>query len=477
METKVPTTVLIKGGTIVTATDKYEADIFVSGETIQTIGLNLEVTADKVIDAKGKYIFPGGIDPHTHMELPFMGTHSSDDFETGTRAGLYGGTTTIIDFAIQNQGNTLNAIIEEYHRKASKAVGDYAFHLGVTDFNSGTKEEIKDIILKKGISSFKVFMAYKGALMVDDRQIMELMTETGRYGGMVIAHCENGDIIDGLVKEHLAAGKIEPKYHGICHPELAEAEASGRFIDLAHHTKSPCYIVHMTCEGALNKVKDATKRNQKVNVETCIQYLVLNDELYERPGFEASKWIFSPPLRKPKDQEALWASIRQGIVHTVGTDHCPFCMDQKRMGEKDFSKIPNGAPMIENRMEVLFSEGVVKGRISLNKFVEISSTNAAKIFGMFPKKGAIAIGSDADLVIFDPNEKHTISAETHHMRCDYNGFEGMEVTGKTKTVLLRGTVAIENGKALVGSGFGKFVHRAAHNVELRRENERRASDD
>jgi len=473
MEVKAPTTILIKGGTIVTATDKYEADILVSGEVIQTIGLNLEVTADKVIDARGKYIFPGGIDTHTHMELPFMGTQSSDDFETGTRAGLYGGTTSIIDFAIQNQGQTLNAIIDEYHRKAAKSVGDYAFHLGVTDFNPSTKGEIKDIVLKRGISSFKVFMAYKGALMVDDRQIMELMTEAGKYGGMVIAHCENGDMIDGLVNEHLTAGKTEPKYHGICHPELAEAEASGRFIDLAYHTNSPCYIVHMTCEGALNKVKDATKRNQKVNVETCIQYLVLNDELYERPGFEAAKWIFSPPLRKPKDQEALWASMRQNIVHTVGTDHCPFCLDQKKMGEKDFSKIPNGAPMIENRMEVLFSEGVVKGRISLNKFVEVTSTNAAKIFGMFPKKGTIAIGSDADLVVFDPNEKHTISVDSHHMRCDYNGFEGMEVTGKTKTVLLRGTIAIEDGKALVGSGFGKFIHRAPHNAELRREKESR----
>jgi len=465
-------TVLIKEGTVVTATDKYEADIYIVGETIQMIGRNLNVKADKVIDAKGKYVFPGGIDCHTHMELPFMGTFSSDTFESGTLAGLYGGTTSIIDFAIQTQGSTLNAALDDWHRKAGgKAVGDYAFHVGVTDLNSTTKQEVKDIIQKRGATSFKVFMAYKGALMVDDRQIIELMGEAGKYGGVVISHCENGDMQDELVKEHVEAGHMEPKYHAICHPEISETEASGRFIDLAYHAKQPCYVVHMTCEGALNRVKEATKRNQKVDVETCIQYLVLNDELYEKPGFEASKWVFSPPLRKPKDQEALWAGLRQGLVHTVGTDHCPFCMEQKRMGEKNFSKIPNGAPGIENRMELLFSEGVVKKRISLNKFVEVSSTNSAKIFGMFPKKGTIAIGSDADLVIFDPNEKHTLSVKNHHMNCDYSAYEGFEVTGKTKTVLLRGTVAIDNGKAFVGKGFGKYISRATYNTELVREKE------
>jgi len=467
MENKPSTTLLIKNGTIVTATDKYQADIYVVNETVHTIGKNLDMKADKVIDATGKLILPGGIDCHTHMELPFMGTTSSDDFETGTLAGLYGGTTSIIDFAIQTQGETLNAALDTWHKKADgKAVGDYAFHVGVTDLNSTTKKEIKDIIQQRGASSFKVFMAYKGALMVDDRSIVELMTETGKYGGVVIAHCENGEVQEKLVEEHVAAGHKEPKYHALCHPESSETEASGRFINMAHQTKSPCYIVHMTCEGALNQVKDATKRNQKVDVETCIQYLVLNDELYEKPGFEGAKWVFSPPLRKPKDQEALWAALKQGLVHTVGTDHCPFCMDLKKMGENDFSKIPNGAPGVENRMELLFSEGVMKNRISLNKFVEVSSTNAAKIFGMFPKKGTIAIGSDADLVIFDPSEKHTMSAATHHMRCDYSAYEGMEVTGKTKTVVLRGTVAIEDGKALVGKGFGKYISRATYNSEL-----------
>jgi dihydropyrimidinase len=463
MENQKTSTVLIKNGTVVTATDKYEADIFISGETIQMIGKDLKVTADKVIDAKGKLVIPGGIDCHTHMELPFMGTFSSDDFYTGTLAGLHGGTTSIVDFAIQTQGDTLTAALNDWHRKADgKAVGDYAFHVGVTDFNDKTKLEIKDIIQQRGATSFKVFMAYKGALMVDDRQIAQLMNETSKYGGIVIAHTEDGDMQDDLVTQHLAAGHTGPEIHVLTHPEISEASAAKRFVDIAHNGDHPCYIVHLTCEGAMNVVRDVAKRNQKVNVETCIQYLVLNDEMYQKPDFEAAKWVFSPPLRKPKDQEALWAGLRQNLVHTVATDHCPFCMDQKRMGEKDFSKIPNGAPGIENRLELLYSEGVVKGRISLNKFVETSSTNAAKIFGMFPKKGTIAVGSDADIVIFDPEEKHTMGVKTQHMNCDYSAYEGIEVTGKSKTVLLRGTVAIEDGKALVGKGFGKYIHRAPH---------------
>jgi len=398
-----------------------------------------------------------------------MGTFSSDTFESGTLAGLHGGTTSIVDFAIQTQGDTLNNALDSWHKKADgNAVADYAFHVGVTDFNETTKAEIKDIVHKRGATSFKVFMAYKGALMVDDRQIEQLMGETSKYGGIVIAHCENGDVQDELRDQFLAEGKTEPKWHARSHPEASEAEATGRFVGLANNGGHPCYVVHLTCEGAMNAVREATKRNQKVNVETCIQYLVLNDELYEQPGFEGAKWVFSPPLRKPKDQAALWAGIEQNLVHTVATDHCPFCMEQKRMGIDRFDKIPNGAPGVENRVELLFSEGVAKGRISLNKFVETSSTNAAKIFGMFPKKGTVAVGSDADLVIFDPNEKHVLSAKTHHMNCDYSAYEGREVTGKVRTVLLRGAVAIEEGEAKVGKGFGKYIHRAPHNKELRK---------
>lgn len=451
---------LIKNGTIISATDKYIGDVYIEGETVHSIGINLQHSADKVIDASGMYLFPGGIDPHTHMELPFMGTFASDTFESGTLAGLHGGTTTIIDFAIQTQGKSLRDALDSWYNKANgNAVSDYAFHVGVTDFNKTTLAEIKDICLGDGIYSFKVFMAYKGALMVDDRQIIGLMKEAAKYGGMVISHCENGDMIDELVTEAKSKGNFSPRYHYLTRPEIAETEATGRIIDMAYQGGHPLYIVHMTCEGAVNRVREATKRNQKVNVETCIQYLLLDDSLYESPGFEGAKWVMSPPLRKEKDRVALWSAISQGLLHTVATDHCPFCMDQKNMGLNDFSKIPNGMPGVEHRMELLFSEGVLKNKISLNKFVELTSTNAAKIFGMFPKKGCIAPGSDADIVIFDPNINHSISVKTHHHNCDYSAFEGWKVTGKCKTVILRGTLAIDNGQPLIGKGFGKYIKR------------------
>ncbi|OGI07037.1 MAG: dihydropyrimidinase [Candidatus Melainabacteria bacterium RIFCSPLOWO2_02_FULL_35_15] len=463
---------LIKNGLLVTAVDKYEADVYTEGEQIHTIGKNLNFNADEIIDAKNCYLFPGGIDPHTHMELPFMGTCASDTFETGTIAGLYGGTTTIIDFAIQTQGKSLKSAIDEWHRKADgNAVCDYAFHMGVTDFNKNTQKEIKEICEKDGISSFKIFMAYKGALMIDDRQIIGLMKEAGKYGGMVISHCENGDMIDELVSEAKLKGNLSPVYHYLTRPEIAEAEATGRIIDMAYQGSHPLYIVHMTCEAALNRVREATKRNQKVNAETCIQYLLLDESLYESPGFEGAKWIMSPPLRKEKDRAALWSGIAQNLVHTVATDHCPFCMDQKRMGISDFSKIPNGIPGIEHRLELLFSEGVLKEKISLNKFVELTSTQAAKIFGMFPKKGTIAAGADADIVIFDPNIKHTLSAKTHHHKCDYSAFEGWQVQGKCKTVILRGTIAIDNAQALIKKGFGKYIKRSQYNKEYKKEKE------
>ena len=463
-------TLLIKNGTVITATDKYQADILIEEEKIKTIGKSLDYPADRIIDAKGKYVFPGGIDPHTHMELPFMGTFSSDTFESGTLAGLYGGTTTIIDFAIQSQGESLRKALDLWHKKADgNAVCDYAFHMGVTDFNKNTKAEIKNICLQDGITSFKVFMAYKGALMVDDRQIIGLMKESRKYGALVISHCENGDMVDELVSEAKSNGNLSPRYHYLTRPEIAETEATGRIIDMAYGGNHPLYIVHLTCEGALNRVREATKRNQKVNIETCIQYLLLDESLYESPGFEGSKWIMSPPLRKEKDRIALWEGINQGLVHTVATDHCPFCMNQKEMGKNDFSKIPNGIPGIENRMELLFSEGVLKGKISLNKFVELTSTAAAKIFGIFPKKGTIAPGSDADIVIFDPTAKHTISSKTHHQNCDYSAYEGWSVTGKTNTVILRGNIVIENGKASVKKGYGRYIARAPYNTELTEE--------
>jgi dihydropyrimidinase len=451
--------VLIKNGRVVTASDDSIADLFIEGEMITAIGKNLQVKADQVIDAEGMLVFPGGIDPHVHLEMPFMGTFSSDTYETGTRAALYGGTTTVIDFVLQTQGRSLKDALTEWQSRATgNAVGDYSFHMAVTDFNENTKAEIKQMVEEEGITSFKTFMAYKGALMVDDRQMVGLMQEVKKQGGMVTAHATNGDMIDYLIAKHRAEGKLSPLYHYLSQPEVTEAEASGRFAHMAAYTGCPAYIVHLTCEGALNAVRDAGKHNYQVFAETCIQYLLLDASLYE-DDFEGAKWVMSPPLREKKDQRALWAGINQGLLQVVATDHCPFMWKQKKLGEKDFSKIPNGHPAIENRIELLYTEGVGCGKISLNKFVEVTSTNAAKIFGMFPRKGTIAVGSDADVVIFDPNAKHTLSAKKHHMNVDYSAYEDWELTGKVKTVLLRGKVVIDDGECLVKRGNGKFIKR------------------
>ena len=452
--------VLIKNGRIITADADYVADIFIDGETIQVIGKGLTMKADHEIDATDKLVFPGGIDPHVHLEMPFMGTFSSDTYETGTRAALFGGTTTVIDFVLQKQNHSLREALADWNgRAAGNAVGDYSFHMAVTDFNENTKKEIKTMVEKEGITSFKTFMAYKGALMIDDRQMIGLMEEVKQQGGMVTVHATNGDMIDYLIAKHRGEGKLSPLYHYLSQPEVTEAEASERFVDMANYTGCPAYIVHLTCEGALNAVRNATRRNQHVFVETCIQYLLLDATLYEK-DFEGAKWVMSPPLREKKDQQTLWAGINQGLVNIVATDHCPFMWEQKKIGKEDFSKIPNGHPAIENRMELLYNAGVHGGKISLNKYVEVACTNPAKIFGMFPEKGTISIGSDADLVIFDPYEKHILSATTHHMNVDYSGYEGWEVTGKVKTVLLRGRIAIDNNKCLLDKGYGKFIKRA-----------------
>jgi dihydropyrimidinase len=477
--------VLIKNGRIITATDDYKGDILIEGEKI--VGLSAALPAGgaslanpslpgtfansspdagdttTVIDAAGLLVIPGGIDPHVHLDMPFMGTFSSDTHETGTRAALFGGTTTVIDFVLQRQGHSLKEALAEWNGRAQgTAVGDYSFHMAVTDYNDNTRKEIAEMIAR-GITSFKTFMAYKGALMIDDRQMTALMQEVRKQGGLVTVHATNGDMIDYLVAQHRAEGHRAPLYHYLSQPEVTEAEASGRFTDIANYTGCPGYIVHLTCEGALNAVRLATRRNQKVFVETCIQYLLLDASLYDK-DFEGAKWVMSPPLRQKKDQATLWAGINQGLVQVVATDHCPFKWEQKLMGKDDFSKIPNGHPAIENRMELLFSEGVQKGKISLNKFVEVACTNPAKIFGMFPRKGTIAPGSDADIVLIDPNEKHTLSASTHHMNVDYSAYEGWELTGKVKTVLLRGKIAIDQGQCHVGKGYGQFIRRAANHL-------------
>jgi dihydropyrimidinase len=450
---------LIKNGRIITAAGDQVADIYVEGEKIRVIGKDLDLKAEETIDASDMLVIPGGIDPHVHLDMPFMGTFSSDSYETGTRAALYGGTTMVIDFILQKQGASLQSALDEWRsRSDGNCVGDYSFHMAVTDFNENTKKEIRHFVSEEGITSFKTFMAYKGALMIDDRQMVGLMEEVKQQGGLVTVHATNGDMIDYLIAKHRAEGKLSPLYHYLSQPEVTEAEASERFADMANYTGCPGYIVHLTCEGALNAVRNATMRNQNVLVETCIQYLLLDASLYEK-NFEGAKWVMSPPLREKKDQETLWAGINQGLVKVVATDHCPFKWQQKLMGEKDFSKIPNGHPAIEHRMELLYSEGVHKGRITVNKYVEIACTNPAKIFGMFPRKGTIGIGSDADIVILDPNRKHRITAGKHHMNVDYSAYEGWELTGKVRTVILRGKVAVDQDECRISKGFGKFIKR------------------
>ena len=425
---------------------------------IVALGTDLSYDATKVIDASNKLVIPGGIDPHVHLDMPFMGTSSSDDYYTGTKAALHGGTTTVIDFILQTQGDSLHNALSTWQEKSNgKAVGDYSYHMAVTDFNDDVAKEVVQFIEEEGITSFKTFMAYKGALMIDDGQMVQLMKVVKKHGGLVTVHATNGDMIDSLIAKHKSEGKLSPLYHYLSQPEVTEAEASGRFTDMLDYTGCPGYIVHMTCEGALNAVRRATKRNQKLFVETCSQYLVLDASLYKQS--DGAKWVMSPPLREKKDQVALWSGINQGLVQVVGTDHCPFKWDQKLMGKDDFSKIPNGHPAIEHRMELMYSEGVSKGKISLNKYVEVTSTNAAKIFGMYPQKGTIAIGTDADLVIFDPNKQHKISVDTHHMNVDYSAYEGWKLKGKTETVILRGKVAIEDEECKVEKGYGKFVKR------------------
>ena len=450
---------LIKNGRVITASEDNTADIYIENEKVAAIGRHLPFEADEVIDASGLLIFPGGIDPHVHLDMPFMGTYSSDSYETGTRAALHGGTTTVIDFILQQQQHSLQEALEEWQSRASgNAVGDYSFHMAVTDFNEDTRKEIAHLVNIEGITSFKTFMAYKGALMIDDRQMVGLMNEVKQQGGMVTAHATNGDMIDYLIAKHRSEGKLAPVYHYLSQPEVTEAEASARFCDMAGYAGCPAYIVHLTCEGALNAVREANRRNQQVYVETCIQYLLLDADLYLNEA-EGAKWVMSPPLRQKKDQQALWAGINQGIVKVVATDHCPFMWQQKLLGSDDFSKIPNGHPAIEHRMELLYSEGVHKGRITVNKFVELTATNPAKIFGMFPRKGTIGIGSDADLVLFDPQAQHNLSAQTHHMNVDYSAYEGWPVTGKVKTVILRGKKAIDHNECLVKKGYGQFIRR------------------
>ena len=452
---------VIRNGTIVTATDTYAADLGIAGGRITAIGAGLPIeNAQKVIEARGMLVIPGGIDVHTHLDMPFGGTKSADDFESGTIAAAYGGTTTLIDFAIQYKGQTLRHALDIWMKKAEgKATIDYAFHCIITDIEGAQLDELKAFV-REGVPSFKLFMAYPGVFMLDDASIFKTMNAAADCGGMICMHAENGGAIDVIVQRALAEGKRSRKYHALTRPTTAEAEATNRAIALAEIAGTPVYIVHLSCNEALEKVREARDRGLRVYAETCPQYLYLSLDDMNAPGFEGAKYVFTPPLREKWNQEKLWQGLAQDDLQVVSTDHCPFCMkEQKELGKDDFTKIPNGGPGIEHRLSLIYSGGVNGGKFSANRFVQLVSTAPAKLFGLYPRKGTIAVGSDADVVIFDANEQQTISVATHHMRVDYSMFEGTRVKGVTKTVLSRGNVIIDNGRFVGRAGAGQFLRR------------------
>jgi dihydropyrimidinase len=461
---------LITGGTVVTAADNYKADVLVDGEKIAMIGKDLKAGGAKTINATGKYVIPGGIDVHTHMELPFGGTFASDDFETGTRAAAFGGTTTIVDFAVQGMGEPLEKARDLWLKKArGKAVIDYGLHMIVRDVSDKVLREM-DTMVREGVSSFKLFMAYPGVFMVDDASIFKAITRSAEIGGLICMHAENGGVIDVLVKRALAKKNTAPKWHALTRPPEAEGEATGRAFRLAEMAGGvPLYIVHLSAANALEQVRLFRDRGLPAYAETCPQYLFLSVDSYDEPGFEGAKYVMSPPLREKWHQDELWKGLARNDLQVISTDHCPFCMKegfqgqpkQKELGIGDFSKIPNGAPGVETRMYLTYDGGVVQKRITLNRWVEVTSTTPAKLMGMFPKKGTIAVGSDADIVVWDPRATHTISAKTHHMRVDYNPYEGRKVKGKPVVVMSRGEVIVEKDKFLGKKGRGRFIKRGS----------------
>ncbi len=462
---------LIRNGTVVTATETMEADVLVDGETVAGIAApgSHDWAADKEIDATGKLVVPGAVDVHTHMELPFGGTYASDDFESGTRAAAWGGTTTIIDFAVQVKGESL---LEGFEAWMGKAEGncaiDYGFHMIVGDVNDQSLKEM-DMLMDEGVTSFKLFMAYPGVLYSDDGEIFRAMQKAAENGSTIMMHAENGIAIDVLREQAVTRGETDPVYHGITRPALTESEATHRAIALAELAGCPLYVVHMSAKEAVAEVAAARDRGLNVYGETCPQYLFLSlEDHLDSDGFEGAKYVCSTPIRPKADghQEALWRYLATNDLQVISTDHCPFCMGdhpvhgtQKRLGEGNFTAIPNGLPGVEDRYELIYQGGVVEGRLGLNRWIELCCTTPAKMFGLYPKKGTIAVGGDADIVVFDPDETWVKSAANHHMDVDYSCYEGLEITGKVKTVLSRGKTVIEGGEYLGRKGDGQYLPR------------------
>jgi dihydropyrimidinase len=453
---------LIKNGLVVTAADSTVADVLVDGERISLIGAGLDVPADRVIDATGKYVLPGCVDPHTHLDMPFGGTVTVDDFESGQISAAFGGTTCHVDFCIQARGQTFAEALETWHAKAyGKTLIDYGFHIAVTDLDEGGTLEELARLPEQGITSYKLFMAYKGALMVSDETLFQAMEVAAGSGALVLVHAENGDAIDVLVREALAAGRTEPMYHAATRPPELEGEATNRAIQLAHVAGCPLYVVHVTCKEAVDPIRRAREQGWRVWGETCTQYFFVDETFLARPGFEGAKYVYSPPARDASNHDVLWDAVRTDALSAISTDHCSFLWEgQKTLGKDDFTKIPNGGPGLEDRLKMIHHFGVGGGRISLERMVDLLATSPAKLFGLYPRKGTVAVGSDADLVLFDPQRRETISAAGQHTKCDYNLYEGTEVVGAPELVLLRGQVLVENGELAASPGVGRFVRRA-----------------
>ena len=452
---------VIKGGKVTTATDVFEADLLIEDGVITQIATQIDVADAEVIDATGQYVMPGGIDPHTHLDMPFNNTVTDDDWESGTIAAAFGGTTTILDFCLSAGETKLADAVAKWHAKAQgKAVIDYGFHLMITDFTPETEKELPTILKQEGITSMKVFMAYAREFQSSDRTLFKAFKIGKETGTVVMVHCENGSVIDELVEEALANGHTEPIYHALTRPEAVEGEATKRAIELANIAGAKLYVVHVTCKEAVDEIIRAREKGYDVLGETCPPYLTLDISKLAQPGFEGAKYVWSPPLRPAYHQEVLWNALKAKQLQTIGSDQCSFSFKgKKELGLNDFSKIPNGGPFIEDRFGILYSEGVAKGRITVNEFVDMISTSAAKTFGLFPKKGTIAVGSDADIVLFDPNVKRTISAQTHHMNVDYNPYEGWEVTGEVQSVLVRGQYVVKDKKFVGTLGNGQYIKR------------------
>ncbi len=461
--------ILIKGGRIITAADDYVADVFIEDGAISMIGRSLDVSAERTIDATGKIVMPGAIDPHTHIEMFFGGTTTCDDFTSGTTAAAFGGTTTLIDFCVQTPGDTFAEALAKYHEKIERCppVIDVGFHIAVTDLHTGGTLEDLAKLPDEGVTSYKLFMAYKGAVMVDDETLFKVMQVAHETGALVMVHAENGDAIDIIVKETVAAGNTDPVWHARSRPMETEAEATNRAIQLARVADAPLYVVHVSCQPSVEPIALAREKGWRVWGESCTQYFFIDESMMEAPNWEGAKYIYTPPPRPKEHQEHLWKAIRTDVLSAVSTDHCPFNWpEQKGINGREFPVVPNGGPGIENRLHMLWTFGVSTGRITPNRFVELVSTNIAKLFGLYPRKGTIAPGSDADIVIWDPNKKLTISAATHHTNVNYNLFEGTEVTGAPEVVLVRGQVIVENDELVAKPGAGQFVKRARFGEEL-----------